>query len=121
MSEKSKDELIEAQKEVIGILFEIIKRFQANNELDEQYFQLISIENKRDVDKKGLEYIAKELEKTGIIEIKHHIIGDPELIILGEEKLREEEAIEYRKKAQELEEIKKRLKEIRGIPEMKKN
>jgi len=27
MSERSKDELIKAQKEVIGILFEIIKRF----------------------------------------------------------------------------------------------
>ena len=48
MSERSKDELIKAQKEVIGILFEIIKRFQANNELDEEYFQLIS----NDVNKK---------------------------------------------------------------------
>ena len=67
MSEKSKDELIEAQKEVIGILFEIIKRFQANNELDEQYFQLISIENKRDVDKKGLEGILKKREENGKI------------------------------------------------------
>ena len=67
MSEKSKDELIEAQKEVIGILFEIIKRFQANNELDEQYFQLISIENKRDVDKKGLEEILKKREENGKI------------------------------------------------------
>ena len=52
MSEKNKDELIEAQKEVIGILFEIIKRFQANNELDEEYFQLASSENKRNIDKK---------------------------------------------------------------------
>ena len=42
MSEKSKDELIEAQKQVIGILFEVIKRLQANNDLDEEYFQLIS-------------------------------------------------------------------------------
>jgi len=67
MSEQSKDELIEAQKEVIGILFEIIKRFQANNELDEQYFQLISIENKRDVDKKGLEEILKKREENGKI------------------------------------------------------
>jgi len=28
MSETSKDELIEAQKQIIGILFEIIKRLQ---------------------------------------------------------------------------------------------
>ena len=42
MSENNKDELIEAQKQVIGILFEVIKRLQANNDLDEEYFQLIS-------------------------------------------------------------------------------
>jgi len=46
MSEKSKDELIEAQKQVIGILFEVIKRFQANNDLDEEYFQIISSSDK---------------------------------------------------------------------------
>jgi hypothetical protein len=39
MSETSKDELIEAQKQVIGILFEVIKRLQANNDLDEEYFE----------------------------------------------------------------------------------
>ena len=44
MSERSKDELIEAQKQVIGILFEVIKRLQANNDLDEEYFQIISKE-----------------------------------------------------------------------------
>ena len=67
MSEKSKDELIEAQKEVIGILFEIIKRFQANNELDEEYFKMVSIDNKRDVDKQGLEEILKKREENGKI------------------------------------------------------
>jgi hypothetical protein len=46
MSEKSKDELIEAQKQIIGILFEIIKRLQANNDLDEEYFKIISSEDK---------------------------------------------------------------------------
>ena len=54
MSERSKDELIKAQKEVIGILFEIIKRFQANNELDEEYFRLISNVKNSDVNKKIL-------------------------------------------------------------------
>lgn len=42
MSETEKDELIDAQKQVIGILFEVIKRLQANNDLDEEYFQIIS-------------------------------------------------------------------------------
>ena len=46
MSEKNKDELIEAQKQVIGILFEVIKRLQANNDLDEEYFQIISSNDK---------------------------------------------------------------------------
>ena len=48
MSERSKDELIEAQKQVIGILFEVIKRLQANNDLDEEYFKIISNENKNE-------------------------------------------------------------------------
>ena len=46
MSEKSKYELIDAQKQVIGILFEVIKRLQANNDLDEEYFQIISSNDK---------------------------------------------------------------------------
>ena len=35
MSETEKDELIDEQKQVIGILFEVIKRLQANKDLDE--------------------------------------------------------------------------------------
>ena len=49
MSEKSKDELIDAQKQVIGILFEVVKRLQANNDLDEEYFKIIVDENKNEV------------------------------------------------------------------------
>ena len=48
MSERSKEELINAQKQVIGILFEIIKRLQENNKLDEEYFQLITNEKKNE-------------------------------------------------------------------------
>ncbi len=48
MSEKSKDELIDAQKQIIGILFEIIKRLQTNNDLDEEYFQIIEKDNKNE-------------------------------------------------------------------------
>ncbi len=48
MSDNSKNELIDAQKQVIGILFEVIKRLQENNDLDEEYFQLIVQENKNE-------------------------------------------------------------------------
>ena len=39
---RGKDELIEAQKQVIGILFEVVKRLQANNDLDMEYLQMVS-------------------------------------------------------------------------------
>ncbi len=48
MSEKSKDELIDAQKQIIGILFEVIKRLQANNDLDDEYFQMIAKDKKNE-------------------------------------------------------------------------
>ncbi len=48
MSERSKDELIGAQKQIIGILFEVIKRLQANNDLDEEYFQIIAKDHKNE-------------------------------------------------------------------------
>ena len=65
MSEKSKDELIEAQKQVIGILFEVIKRFQANNNLDEEYFEIISSEDK--TKNQRLVKIIKERKENAII------------------------------------------------------
>ena len=48
MSETEKDELIDAQKQVIGILFEVIKRLQTNNDLDEEYFQIITDSTKNE-------------------------------------------------------------------------
>ena len=60
MSETSKDELIEAQKQVIGILFEVIKRLQANNDLDEEYFQIVSDDEKTKQNQGRLESILKE-------------------------------------------------------------
>jgi len=48
MSEKSKDELIDAQKQIIGILFEVIKRLQANNDLDDEYFEIIKNDKKNE-------------------------------------------------------------------------
>ena len=67
MSEKNKDELIDAQKQVIGILFEVIKRLQANNDLDEEYFQIISNEKKRSVNKTRLKKIMEERNENGKI------------------------------------------------------
>jgi hypothetical protein len=46
MTKKDKDKLIEAQNQIIGILFEVIKRLQANNDLDEEYFQIIASKDK---------------------------------------------------------------------------
>jgi hypothetical protein len=43
-----KDALIDAQKQVIGILFEVIKRLQANNDLDDEYFQIIAKDDKNE-------------------------------------------------------------------------
>lgn len=41
-----KDELIKAQNELIGVLFEIVKRLNENNTLDEEYFALIASSGK---------------------------------------------------------------------------
>ena len=60
MSDNQKDELIEAQKQIIGILFEIIKKLQANNDLDEEYFKIISFGKQTNYDKERLERIQQE-------------------------------------------------------------
>ena len=67
MSETSKDELIEAQKQIIGILFEIIKRLQENNDLDEEYFQIISMDNKTKQSEQRIEEIMKERKENAAI------------------------------------------------------
>ncbi|MFY9300987.1 MAG: hydrolase [Candidatus Nitrosotenuis sp.] len=63
MSKQDKDELIRAQNEIIGILFEVIKRLQANNTLDEEYFQILSDAN-RSADKKRLDEILEERQEN---------------------------------------------------------
>jgi len=60
MSEQNKDELVKAQNEVIGILFEIVKRLQNNNQLDEEYIQIISSAEKNKINQKRLDEILKE-------------------------------------------------------------
>jgi len=59
MSE-NKDELIRAQNELIGVLFEIIKRLQSNNELDTEYFQIINKDTRSDNDNSRLDDITTE-------------------------------------------------------------
>ena len=59
MSE-NKDELIKAQNELIGILFEIIKRLQSNNDLDTEYFQIIGKEDRTKSEDSRLVEIKKE-------------------------------------------------------------
>ena len=59
MSE-NKDELIKAQNELIGVLFEIIKRLQSNNDLDTEYFQIMSKENRTETENMRLDEITKE-------------------------------------------------------------
>ncbi|MEK0340173.1 MAG: hydrolase [Nitrosopumilus sp.] len=65
MSEKSKDELIDAQKQIIGILFEVIKRLQANNDLDGEYFQIIAKDKKNETRLK--EILGERTENAKIV------------------------------------------------------
>lgn len=65
MSEQ-KDQIIEAQKQVIGILFEVVKRLQANNDLDSEYFQMASMENARPT-KSQMEQIMTQREENAKI------------------------------------------------------
>ena len=66
MSE-DKDELIKAQNELIGVLFEIIKRLQSNNDLDTEYFQIIGKDSRSDNENARLSHITKEREENAEI------------------------------------------------------
>lgn len=65
ISDSEKDGLVEAQKQVIGILFEVIKRLQANNDLDEEYFQIVA--SKKTQNKKRLDEILSAREENSKI------------------------------------------------------
>lgn len=67
MSENNKDELINAQNQVIGILFEVVKRFQANNKLDEEYLHLLTSNTKTKDNEIRLEEIQNERTENGKI------------------------------------------------------
>jgi hypothetical protein len=59
MSENN-DELVKAQNELIGILFEIIKRLQSNNDLDTEYFQILSKKVRTETENSRLDKITNE-------------------------------------------------------------
>jgi hypothetical protein len=65
MSESEKDQLIDAQKQVIGILFEVIKRLQTNNDLDEEYFQMITDPTKNE--KRIQQILGERKENSKIV------------------------------------------------------
>lgn len=54
-----RDELIDAQKQVIGILFEVVKRLQRNNDLDQDYLQSV-LSGRAELDATRLDRIKKE-------------------------------------------------------------
>jgi predicted HAD superfamily hydrolase len=62
ISDPEKDKLIEAQKQVIGILFEVVKRLQANNDLDEEYFHIVA--SKKTQNEKRLDEILNERQEN---------------------------------------------------------
>lgn len=62
---KGNEELIQAQSQIIGILFEVIKRLQANNDLDEEYFEIIA--NSKSKDTHRLDDILKERKENASI------------------------------------------------------
>ncbi len=64
MSEDEKDQLIDAQKQVIGILFEVIKRLQTNTDLDEEYFKIMTDDVKNE---KRVKEILDEREENSKI------------------------------------------------------
>jgi hypothetical protein len=65
MPEDEKDQLIDAQKQVIGILFEVIKRLQTNTDLDEEYFEIMTDEVKNE--KRIQEILNERKENSKIV------------------------------------------------------
>lgn len=60
-----KYELIKIQKQVIGILFEIIKQFQNNKHLDDEYLAIIS--SKGVINTSHLDEILRERNQNSFI------------------------------------------------------
>ncbi|MCY4490364.1 MAG: hydrolase [Thaumarchaeota archaeon] len=61
------EEMIKAQNQVIGILFEVIKRLQANSDLDEEYFEIIASDDIPVKGRKRLDDILVERKENAEI------------------------------------------------------
>ena len=61
------EEMIKAQNQVIGILFEVIKRLQANSDLDEEYFEIIASDDISVKERKRLDDILVERKENAEI------------------------------------------------------
>ncbi|ABK76876.1 HD superfamily hydrolase [Cenarchaeum symbiosum A] len=61
-----KDVVIEVQRQVIGVLFEVIKRFQENNGLDDEYFKIIS-SGRAGTEQKRLDEITKKRKDNALV------------------------------------------------------
>ena len=61
------EDLIKAQNQVIGILFEVIKRLQANSNLDEEYFHIVAADSKSEKEKQRLNSILEERKENAEI------------------------------------------------------
>ena len=59
--------MIKAQNQVIGILFEVIKRLQANSDLDEEYFEIIASDDIPVKGRKRLDDILVERKENAEI------------------------------------------------------
>ena len=59
--------MIKAQNQVIGILFEVIKRLQANSDLDEEYFEIIASDDISVKERKRLDDILVERKENAEI------------------------------------------------------
>ena len=70
--------MIQAQNQVIGILFEIIKRLQSNNDLDEEYFQIIESKKSAKKKKRLVKILNERKENAKIVNrlLKQLEIGD---------------------------------------------
>ena len=58
------EDLIKAQNELIGVLFEIIKRLQSNNDLDTEYFDILGTQSCSDENNSRLSAITKERDQN---------------------------------------------------------
>lgn len=66
-----RDEMIEAQRTVIGMLFEVVKRLQANSDLDGEYMRIAASGRAADMEGRLAEIAA---ERRGNSEVAARLL-----------------------------------------------